>query len=93
MPEVPLDLALVTAAGLLVFTAAAEVVRVSSVRWYCKVARKWPINGVMEALRRLAGTAVPDERPLAGRIVGWMFVVGAVLTTLLPMLPALTARS
>jgi hypothetical protein len=29
MPEVPLELALVTAAGLLVFTAAAEVVRVA----------------------------------------------------------------
>ena len=27
IPEVPLDLALVSAAGLLVFTAAAEVVR------------------------------------------------------------------
>ena len=32
MPEVPLDLALVSAAGLLVFTAAAEVVRISSAR-------------------------------------------------------------
>lgn len=31
-PEVPLDLALVTAAGVLVFTAAAEVVRLSSAR-------------------------------------------------------------
>ncbi len=41
----------------------------------------------MEALRRLTGTAVADERPLAGRIVGWMFVVGAVLTTILPLLP------
>jgi hypothetical protein len=29
MPEVPLDLALVSAAGLLVFSAAAEVVRVA----------------------------------------------------------------
>ena len=28
-----------------------------------------------------------DERPLAGRIVGWMFVVGAIVTTLLPLLP------
>ena len=28
-----------------------------------------------------------DERPLAGRIVGWMFIVGAVVTTLLPLLP------
>lgn len=41
----------------------------------------------MEVVRRLTGTAVADERPLAGRIVGWMFVVGAVLTTLLPLLP------
>jgi hypothetical protein len=29
MPEVPLDLALVVAAGLLVFTGAAEVVRLA----------------------------------------------------------------
>jgi hypothetical protein len=32
MPEVPLDLALVSAAGMLVFTAVAEVVRLSSAR-------------------------------------------------------------
>lgn len=32
IPEIPLDLALVTAAGVLVFTAAAEVVRLSSAR-------------------------------------------------------------
>jgi len=32
IPEVPLDLALVTAAGVLVFTAAAEVTRLSSTR-------------------------------------------------------------
>jgi len=41
----------------------------------------------VEALARLTGTAVPDERPLAGRIVGWMFAVGAVLTTILPLFP------
>jgi diguanylate cyclase (GGDEF)-like protein len=35
----------------------------------------------------IVGVAVPDERPLAGRIVGWMFVVGATVTTLLPLLP------
>ena len=28
-----------------------------------------------------------DERPLAGRLVGWMFIVGAIVTTLLPLLP------
>jgi diguanylate cyclase (GGDEF)-like protein len=33
------------------------------------------------------GIAVVDERPLAGRIVGWMFVVGSIVTTLLPLLP------
>ena len=32
MPEVPLDLALVSAAGALVFTAVAEVVRITSAR-------------------------------------------------------------
>jgi hypothetical protein len=32
MPEVPLDLALVSAAGVLVFSAAAEVVRLTSLR-------------------------------------------------------------
>ena len=38
-------------------------------------------------MRTIVGIAVPDERPLAGRIVGWMFFAGAVLTTLLPLLP------
>jgi hypothetical protein len=32
MPEIPVDLALVSAAGLLVFSAAAEVVRLASAR-------------------------------------------------------------
>ncbi|MBE2318060.1 GGDEF domain-containing protein [Solirubrobacter sp. CPCC 204708] len=41
----------------------------------------------MEAIRRLTGAAVADERPLAGRLVGWMFAAGAVLSTLLPLLP------
>jgi diguanylate cyclase (GGDEF)-like protein len=41
----------------------------------------------MEALRRLAGTAVNDERPLAGSIAGWMFVVGSILSVVLPLLP------
>jgi diguanylate cyclase (GGDEF)-like protein len=35
----------------------------------------------------IVGIAVPDERPLAGRIVGWMFFAGSVLTTLLPLVP------
>ena len=35
----------------------------------------------------IVGVAVPDERPLAGKLVGWMFVVGAIATTLLPLLP------
>jgi diguanylate cyclase (GGDEF)-like protein len=41
----------------------------------------------MDISRRVVGVAVLDERPLAGRIVGWMFIVGAVVTTLLPLLP------
>ncbi len=41
----------------------------------------------MDPSHRLTGIAVADERPLAGRIVGWMFVVGAIVTTLLPLLP------
>jgi len=41
----------------------------------------------MDISRRVVGVAVVDERPLAGRIVGWMFIVGAVVTTLLPLLP------
>ena len=41
----------------------------------------------MDISRRAVGVAVLDERPLAGRIVGWMFIVGAVVTTLLPLLP------
>jgi diguanylate cyclase (GGDEF)-like protein len=41
----------------------------------------------MEAVRRLRGAAVADERPLAGRLIGWMFVVGSILTSLLPLVP------
>ena len=41
----------------------------------------------MDISRRVVGVAVIDERPLAGRIVGWMFVVGAIVTTLLPLFP------
>jgi diguanylate cyclase (GGDEF)-like protein len=36
---------------------------------------------------RLTGVEVVDERPLAGRLVGWMFVMGSIVTTLLPLLP------
>src|SRR3954453_5011071 len=41
----------------------------------------------MSISRRVVGVAVLDERPVAGRIVGWMFIVGAIVTTLLPLLP------
>src|ERR1700754_4833705 len=41
----------------------------------------------MKPNRRVVGVAVADERPLAGVLVGWMFIVGAVVTTLLPLLP------
>src|SRR3954464_594269 len=41
----------------------------------------------MDSSRRVVGVAVQDARPLAGRIVGWMFIVGAIVTTLLPLLP------
>jgi diguanylate cyclase (GGDEF)-like protein len=38
-------------------------------------------------VRSIVGIAVEDERPLAGRIVGWMFLIGAIVTTILPLLP------
>lgn len=41
----------------------------------------------MDIARRVVGVAVADERPFAGRLVGWMFIVGAIVTTLLPLLP------
>ncbi|WP_028061928.1 GGDEF domain-containing protein [Solirubrobacter soli] len=41
----------------------------------------------MDSSRRVVGVAVAEERPLAGLIVGWMFIAGAVVTTLLPLLP------
>jgi diguanylate cyclase (GGDEF)-like protein len=41
----------------------------------------------MDISRRVVGIAVADERPFAGRLVGWMFVIGAVVTTVLPLLP------
>ena len=66
----------------------------------CAVGRLRPVNRrarrdsrsdapwrIADIPRGLVGVAVGDERPLAGRIVGWMFVVGAVVTTLLPLLP------
>ena len=40
----------------------------------------------------IVGVAVPDERPLAGKLVGWMFVVGAIVTTLLPLLPGVAGE-
>lgn len=40
----------------------------------------------------IVGVAVPDERPLAGKLVGWMFVVGAIATTLLPLLPGVAGE-
>src|SRR3954447_3090920 len=43
-------------------------------------------------MRSIVGVAVPDERPLAGRIVGWMFFAGCVLTTLLPLLPGANGK-
>jgi diguanylate cyclase (GGDEF)-like protein len=46
----------------------------------------------MDSSRRVVGVAVVDERPLAGRIVGWMFIVGAIVTTLLPLVPGATGR-
>jgi diguanylate cyclase (GGDEF)-like protein len=41
----------------------------------------------MDSPRRIVGVAVADERPLAGRLAAWMFIVGAIVTTLLPLLP------
>src|ERR1700754_15370 len=47
----------------------------------------------MELLdRRIVGVAVAEQRPLAGRLVGWMFVVGSILTTLLPLLPGANGK-
>ena len=41
----------------------------------------------MDRSRRVVGVAVAEERPIAGVLVGWMFIVGAIVTTLLPLLP------
>jgi len=46
----------------------------------------------MDRSRKLVGIAVPDERPLAGRLVGSMFILGAVVTTLLPLLPGVAGK-
>jgi diguanylate cyclase (GGDEF)-like protein len=40
----------------------------------------------------LIGVDVADERPLAGRLVGWMFVTGSIVTTLLPLLPGVDGK-
>jgi diguanylate cyclase (GGDEF)-like protein len=46
----------------------------------------------MDSSRRIVGIAVADERPLAGRLVAWMFIVGAIVTTLLPLLPGVAGE-
>ena len=46
----------------------------------------------MNSPRRVVGVAVVDERLLAGRLIGWMFIVGAIVTTLLPLFPGATGE-
>src|ERR1700755_2595236 len=41
----------------------------------------------MERRTRLIGIAVADERELAGRVLGWMFVLSTVVANVLPVLP------
>ncbi len=41
----------------------------------------------MERRVRLVGIAVSDERELAGRVLGWMFVLSTVVANVLPLLP------
>jgi diguanylate cyclase (GGDEF)-like protein len=46
----------------------------------------------MDIPRRVVAVAVVDERPLAGRLIGWMFIVGAIVTTLLPIFPGANGK-
>src|SRR3954452_4226225 len=41
----------------------------------------------MERRSRLVGVDVADERELAGRVLGWMFVLSTIVAIVLPMLP------
>jgi diguanylate cyclase (GGDEF)-like protein len=41
----------------------------------------------MERRRRLVGVDVADERELAGRVVGWMFVLSTLVALVLPLFP------
>jgi diguanylate cyclase (GGDEF)-like protein len=41
----------------------------------------------MERRTRLIGIAVTDERELAGRVLGWMFVLSTLVANVLPALP------
>jgi diguanylate cyclase (GGDEF)-like protein len=41
----------------------------------------------MERRDRLVGIAVSDERELAGRVLGWMFVLSTTVANVLPLLP------
>jgi diguanylate cyclase (GGDEF)-like protein len=41
----------------------------------------------MERGVRLVGVDVADERELAGRVLGWMFVLSTIVAIVLPMLP------
>jgi diguanylate cyclase (GGDEF)-like protein len=41
----------------------------------------------MERRSRLVGVDVADERALAGRVLGWMFVLSTIVAIVLPLLP------
>src|SRR5690349_24215022 len=46
----------------------------------------------MERRNGLVGIAVADERELAGRVLGWMFVLSTVVANALPLLPGVDGK-
>ena len=46
----------------------------------------------MERGSRLVGVDVADERELAGRVLGWMFVLSTTVALVLPLLPGVDGR-
>jgi diguanylate cyclase (GGDEF)-like protein len=47
----------------------------------------------MDRWSRLVGVDVADERELAGRVVGWMFVVSTIVALALPLIPGVEGKA
>jgi diguanylate cyclase (GGDEF)-like protein len=47
----------------------------------------------MDRRTRLVGVDVADERELAGRVVGWMFILSTIVALVLPLIPGVEGKA